>query len=854
MEAGLHTTTIFAALENTSSESRMPAQADDLACLPFAAALLASDGNIVASNALFRQEWCAAAPGAANIAEIVADEDLSLFAAAIVAFMRNEASGPATLELRFSTAPAGLRKGLAALVPHAETGVGRPLFLLQIAALDVQSAREEALAALEERWRNALTASKLGVWDHDLRSNVFNFSDLWLQIRGVTSPDEVIHNHSSWIEQIHPDDREATRHAVERQNRGDPDYSVVRYRVRHKDGHWIWIECRGMCVEWDENGNPARTTGTDADVTSRKDWEDNMTAMSQRLHLALEVSRIGVFEANFANGETTWDDRMYSIYGVPPGTEIRVGTVWESMLHPQDRERVFRKVNQHLDSLLPFFDEFRIVRKDGSIGHIRSRALPFVDPVTGRGKIIGANWDVSEDVEMQKQLRQARDLAEARNAELEAARASIEYNALHDHLTGLPNRRYLDRILDDAGENGDLSILHIDLDRFKQINDTQGHSVGDAMLRHVAGVLARCVDTDDFIARIGGDEFVVIAQTANRHRNLVSLASRIIDELRKPVTVDGHTCRIGASIGIASRRETGQDAHALLQNADIALYHAKNRGRNRYEVFSSCMQEEIVNAKKLSDEILRALDHNEFVPYYQFQFDARTLDICGAETLARWQHPEHGILTPDRFLSIAEDLDAVSTIDARILERALADFRDWERAGLGIPKVSVNVSARRLHDPALHHTVRQLGIKPATVAFELLESVFLDNFDTVVADNLRNLKELGIDIEIDDFGSGHASIVSLVKLSPATLKIDRELIMPLQDSPEQRRLVGSIIDIGRSLNIRVVAEGVETARHIRILRDLGCDALQGYALARPMPATAIAGFIGSARWRTADRD
>lgn len=821
-----------------------------LDALPFAAVLVEPDGRIIRTNPLFDRQWgdCSAEQDRRTLGELVLAEDIAKLADAIAAFTRHESSEAVSMELRFTGADAP-RRAQVGLAPWREGETETPLFLLQIVPLAEQAAREAALAELEERWRHALSASKLGVWDADLRTGKFNFSDLWLQIRGYGPQDRLYHYEDDWVQRVHPDDREQTLLAVERQNSGDPDYAVFRYRLRNKQGEWIWIECRGRCVEWDENGVPVRATGTDADVTSRKDWEDNMTTMSRRLQLALEVSRIGVFEANLTTGLTSWDERMYAIYDLPHDTKVLVGTVWENMLHPEDRQRVIDKVNHHRRTLTPFSDEFRVIRKNGLIATIRSRGLPFVESATGHRKIVGANWDVTEDVELQKQLRQARDLAEAHNIELEKARARIEHNALHDHLTGLPNRRYLDQILDEADAVGDLAILHIDLDRFKQINDTQGHSVGDVMLKYAAGILSNNVRAGDFIARIGGDEFVVIVRSGTQHGQLKALAGRIIDQLRKPVLVENHACRIGASIGIAARHDEVLSARQLLQNADIALYRAKNLGRNRSEIFSCGMQHEIVNTKRISDEILQALEHNEFIPYYQLQFDARTLEVSGAETLARWRHPREGILAPDRFLAIAEDLDAVSAIDAHILDRALIDFRQWQAMGLPLPKFSVNVSARRLHDPMLHSSVRQLGITPGTVSFELLESVFLDNYDAVVSENLDNLRALGIDIEIDDFGSGHASIVSLVRLAPSTLKIDRELVQPLVNSPEQRKLVGSIIEIGRSLNIRVVAEGVETADHIRILRDLGCDLLQGYALSRPMPGHEVADFVRSQRWR-----
>ncbi|OJV00058.1 MAG: hypothetical protein BGO06_10075 [Shinella sp. 65-6] len=473
--------------------------------------------------------------------------------------------------------------------------------------------------------------------------------------------------------------------------------------------------------------------------------------------------------------------------------------------------------------------------------------------MTGVPRLIGANWDATDDVRLQEELKRARDLAEARNEQLEAARARIEYTALHDHLTGLPNRRYLDAAIEGAAQDARqagsrLAVLHIDLDRFKEINDTLGHVAGDRMLVHAAKVLGELKGPDDFVARIGGDEFVFVS-AGSAGRNLAMLAEAIVEAMRKPVTFNGHICRFGASVGIASQSGAAIDARQLLVNADLALYRAKNRGRSRHEFFTSDFQAQIIVNKQTADDILSGIEQRRFLPWYQPQFCARTLDIFGVETLARWDHPTRGILTPDAFLKIAEDLDCVAMIDRTVLEASLADFAEWERLGLGIGKISANVSSKRLHDPELAHSLRTLDIRPKSLSFELLESIFLDDCDRTVLENLAEMRKLGIDIEIDDFGTGHASIVSLMKLRPRRLKIDRQLVKPVVRSPGQRKLVGTIVEIGRSLNIEVIAEGVETPAHIAIMRDLGCDILQGYALARPMPAAAIPGFVERQEWR-----
>jgi EAL domain-containing protein (putative c-di-GMP-specific phosphodiesterase class I) len=238
------------------------------------------------------------------------------------------------------------------------------------------------------------------------------------------------------------------------------------------------------------------------------------------------------------------------------------------------------------------------------------------------------------------------------------------------------------------------------------------------------------------------------------------------------------------------------------------------------------------------------------VPFYQPQFDADTLDITGVEALVRWNHPEHGLLTPEHFLNIAEELSVVATIDRMVLETALQDFARWQALGLGIPRLSVNVSSRRLHDEDLIAGLRELAIQPGTVAFELVESIYLDESDDeIVAWNIDRIKELGIGIEIDDFGTGYASIVSLMRLKPSRLKIDRQLVIPILQSTAQQQLLASIIDIGRSLGIETVAEGVETGRHADLLAKLGVDALQGFAFARPMSAAALEDFVVDEPWR-----
>tara|TARA_R110002020_G_scaffold136630_17_gene304786 strand:+ start:2166 stop:4832 length:2667 start_codon:yes stop_codon:yes gene_type:complete len=572
--------------------------------------------------------------------------------------------------------------------------------------------------------------------------------------------------------------------------------------------------------------------------------------LSHRLKLALNTSKIGVWEYNLDTGMLTWDERMRELYGVAGGAEKLRIDIWSSAVHPDDRAQAEDEFNHAIITGGTYNSEFRVLASDETPRWIRAIGAVHHD-LRGQRYIVGVNWDVSADIELKTRLLASKQNAELRNRELEDARAQMERNSLHDSLTGLPNRRFLDeRLLNGHAGKTVTALLHIDLDRFKQINDTLGHAAGDAMLAHAATVLKTSTRAGDFIARIGGDEFVIATTSKTSEEQLSALANRIIVQMRQPVPYESHECRFGVSIGIAiADPDEDNCGKRLLIDADIALYRAKSNGRNRFEFFTASLKAEIIRNKRVADDILNGLERTEFLPYFQPQFDARTLDVVGVEALARWEHPTEGVLTPDVFLKTASELNVVPVIDRSILEQTLWQSTRWKAAGISIPKMSVNVSAGRLYETDLIDSLDGIAIERGTLSFELLESIFLDDKNDTIVANIARLKALGIEIEIDDFGTGFASIVSLIQVRPDRLKIDRQLISPIVGSDSQRRLVASIIEIGQSLGIKVIAEGVETMEHAVILRDLGCDTLQGYALARPMSSNQLMKFIVNETWR-----
>jgi len=549
--------------------------------VPFAIALLDPQGRLYHANQAFRANWTSSEPE--FFTDLVHADDRTNF---LVELQRCQNSPDGQLELRLPQ-PGGMLRWAQVNLSQAsagpETSVVIAASFSDITALKIKLAD---LEIWESRWNKALVGSSTGVWDHDWKRGEKYYSPTWRRIRGMSEDDALPESTEAWLDLLHPDDRDHVIHCIERQNEGDPDYTVFEYRERHKDGHWVWIECRGDCVEWDANGRPTRIVGTDTDITARKQAEEATARMARRLDMALEISGVGTYECDLTTGIVDWDERMYRIYGVGRREHVRVGGLWESLLHPDDAGRVLKNVEAHMESGNRFSDQYRVVLRDGSDRVIRARTMTFLDG-NGHRMTVGANWDVTEDVGLHRELERAKVLAEARNSELEAAKDRIVHSAMHDYLTELPNRRYLDEVLDRMaaecgnGETG-IAILHVDLDRFKQINDRLGHDAGDAMLLHTARTLRTTLSKEDFIARVGGDEFVVVSRLGGFRERPSAVAIRMIDALRKPMIYEGRHCRVGASIGIASGYGDAIDVRQLLRNSDIALYEAKSQGRNRY--------------------------------------------------------------------------------------------------------------------------------------------------------------------------------------------------------------------------------------------------------------------------------
>ncbi|MDR9811041.1 putative bifunctional diguanylate cyclase/phosphodiesterase [Rhizobium hidalgonense] len=569
---------------------------------------------------------------------------------------------------------------------------------------------------------------------------------------------------------------------------------------------------------------------------SEREFQD----LLRRLELALDASQIGVWEHSIEQDGILWDAQMHRLYETGETCRLVPALLWSNAIHPDDRERAERDFDEAIATRGAYNSQFRIVLPSGEIRHLRSRAHFYVD-AEGLPSFIGAEWDVTADVLLNAELAGQKMVAEARALALEESNARIEHVADHDYLTGLPNRRLLDKRLAELPADRSittLGVLHLDLDQFKQINDSHGHAAGDAVLRASALRITAAIPANGMVARVGGDEFVIVLVNFSDLAELQLITDDLQRRLRKKIRFGQEMLQSGASIGVSWSGD--RRARNLLAESDLALYQAKKLGRNRVEFFTRQLQEDLRAQRRLAEELKLGLERGEIVPYYQVQLDARTREVIGFEALARWKHPEKGVLPPGIFLKIADEHGLAAEIDAAILKRVLQDRLFWLLRGLAVPRIAVNISASRLADPTLLGKLRKLDIPPGVIVFELVETIFLDDSDEKLLDHIGDIKQMGIDIEIDDFGSGHASLIGLVKLRPKRLKIDRQLIAEVVSSAEQRRVVGSIVEIAKALDVEVIAEGIETEAHAVVLAELGCDGLQGYAFGYPAPAAETA--------------
>jgi diguanylate cyclase (GGDEF)-like protein len=560
----------------------------------------------------------------------------------------------------------------------------------------------------------------------------------------------------------------------------------------------------------------------------------------ERLANAQYLARMGSWQLDLATGEVHVSEGFVAIYGFPNGASVLPYQALLDRVHPDDRPPIIAAGELCLREGRSAHIDHRVLLADGSERIVHSQLMLGVEE-SGRQRLEGTVQDVTERKRAEEQIR---------------------YLAYHDSLTGLGNRLlFKERLgvaLAQARRNeGVLGVLFLDLDHFKRINDTLGHSVGDRLLQGVADRLVATVrasdvitrsgrmDADHAVSRLGGDEFTMLLTDLRDVQDLAKVARRILDVLSAPFALEGHEVVISGSIGITARPLDGDDVETLLRNADAAMYHAKDRGRNNYQFYTESMNAVALERLILESKLRRGMEQGEFELHYQPKVALPEGRLTGFEALVRWRDPEQGLVLPGVFIPLCEETGLIRPLGDWVLGEACRQLARWRDAGREPLPVSVNLSVHQFRSGGLVESVRralsETGVDARLLELEITESALLQD-EAAVVGALEALRRLGIRIAIDDFGTGYSSFSYLRRLPVDVLKIDRSFVQHIETSPDDAALLGAIVSMGRALRLRVIAEGVETVGQRELLAGWGCDEMQGFLVSPAVPAEAAAGL------------
>ena len=707
-------------------------------------------------------------------------------------------------------------------------GAGHTLGLFGIARdITDKKLAADALLERERKLARVLEGSEQGYWDWNLQTNCFEVSARWEQMLGFERGEMNV-SPENWPNLVHPDDLPATLESIQNHVKGRTPSHESEFRARTKSGAWRWISTRGRVVTRSADGKALMMSGTHTDVTERKLFEmaqkEAATVFYSSYEGIMVVSRqMLITKINPAFTRITGysaDD----VLGQPPSIlssgkqdPVFYRAMWDALAHHNfwSGEVWNRRKNGELYAELLSISAVRDTH--GEVQHY-----------------VGVFSDISQ---------------------LKAHEAELDRIAHYDPLTGTPNRRLLADRLEQAiarcARSGhSLAVCFLDLDGFKEVNDRYGHAAGDALLVGVTRNLQHVLRADDTLARMGGDEFVLLLSNIATPEECSLILERVLQATGEPVTIDGHPITISASIGVSLYPTDHADADALLRHADQAMYLAKEAGKNRFHLFDPEHDRMAQVHRKFLDALRIALDNNEFVLHYQPKVHLLSGQLVGVEALIRWQHPERGLLPPSEFLPFMNGSTLEKSLGEWVIHAALTQAADWSRLGRPV-SVSVNISATHLLHPDFYDYLQNMlgrhGDVPAnTFELEVLETAALADIDQAVA-ILRRCRELGVHFALDDFGTGYSSLTYLRKLPVDLLKIDQSFVRDMLIDADDMGIVEGVIRLADAFKREVIAEGVETLEHGAALLRLGCRLAQGYGIARPMPAQQLLPWL--AQWQ-----
>jgi diguanylate cyclase (GGDEF)-like protein/PAS domain S-box-containing protein len=684
-------------------------------------------------------------------------------------------------------------------------------------------AANQALSKSEARLALALKASELGLWDWNLQTDEVHHTQI-LELFGL-EPEQVTAILRHLKPRLHPEDLPGLKRALVEHLKGRTEDYQIEYRVRHGDGHWVWIEDRGRAVERADNGRVIRMVGTRRDISASKSLEEQRQLAATVFEAASEG--IVIFDPNYVLIAINQAFSRVTGYDI----DDMIGRNVVELPCSRDARRHYAAIHQALEQEGSWQGELVETRKNGEM-YPQWLQLNAVRDTRGNvSHIVGFFADLSARRESEERMR---------------------YLTHYDELTGLANRAMFRERLSEAhqrvrqGGYRSLALLHINLDRFKQLNDSLGHEVADQLLQKMSRRLVNALPEADTIARLSGDEFAVLFNAYGNLSSLARVATRLASKLRVPVTIDGHELVVSASMGISLLPDSAREVSALVNQSNMAMQHAKHLGGDNFQFYTDSLQASTLERLQLENHLRKAIEDKQLKVFYQPKLCLATGRLNAAEALVRWDHPTMGRVPPGDFIGLAEETGLIGPIGEFVLRQACWQACEWQRQGLEAIRVSVNLSVHQLRQGKLVSLVRQVleetGLAPHLLELELTESQLLDSVEHIIA-TFQQLRDLGVKLAIDDFGTGYSSLSYLKRIPVDYVKIDQAFIRGLDEGSEDAAITRAIIAMAHGLKLKVVAEGVEREEQLEFLKTERCDEVQGYLISRPVEAETLAGLL-----------
>lgn len=693
------------------------------------------------------------------------------------------------------------------------------------ATMDISDRKriERELRDSQQRLDLALAASDLASWDWDIRSGHVNLSPHFAHMLGYTL-DEVGDTVDSWAAFVDPDDLPRIRNQLKSHFKGEVLMFDCEYRMCTKSGEWRWMQTVGRIVEESKGGRALRMSGTHRDTTLQKRTNE----LVRKLSLAVDQSANMVIITDPAGVIEYVNPKFCEVTGYTQ--EEIVGRELWSMKSLDMPVATFKEVWETLNAGKEWHGELHNRKRNGEFYW----CLESISPVRDEQGNIANFVSVAEDISDRKH-----------------AETTIRHLAYYDPLTGLPNRRlFRDRL--EQARNAALrssnlfGLMYLDLDRFKHVNDTLGHEVGDMLLKAAAQRISECLRKGDTMARLGGDEFAIIVAEAAQHQDLAKVAEKIVGAMQKPFLLNGFELFTSTSIGISVFPDDSAEIDELIKNADLALYRAKEQGRNRFQFYLSDMNARSMERLLIEGKLRHALERNELVLFYQPQINLASGRVAGVEAVLRWISPDLGSLLPAEFVPIAEDTGLIVPIGEWVLRTACQQFGAWRDAGLQVGRLAVNLSPRQFRQAGLESEVesalRSSGLPAECLEVEINENTAMSNpeLSQTILDRLR---EIGVQVAIDHFGTGYSSLANLKNFPVTRLKVDKNFVQDIAENADDAAIVLAIIRMAHSLKLEVIAEGVETEAQLAFLKKNLCDEAQGFLFSKPIPAEQLTQWL-----------